>query len=92
MPLSRQKNPTLVKPNIKVLSRHGIEDCFTFRMPKGKRLFNSTTLERSVVSSRGLALDESVFNKVLCLEGSVQVNDRSPDQNTKSLSVSAGFD
>ncbi|GFV87184.1 hypothetical protein TNCV_5114021 [Trichonephila clavipes] len=40
MPLSRQKKPTFAKPYIKVLSRHGIEDCSTVRMPKRKRLFN----------------------------------------------------
>ncbi|GFW94547.1 hypothetical protein TNCV_3904571 [Trichonephila clavipes] len=44
MPLSRQKNPTLAKPHIKVLSRHGIEDCFTVRMPKGKGIFNAYML------------------------------------------------
>ncbi|GFT36942.1 hypothetical protein TNCV_174981 [Trichonephila clavipes] len=36
MPLSRQKNPTFVKPHIKVFPRHGVEDCFTVRMPKEK--------------------------------------------------------
>ncbi|GFT22848.1 hypothetical protein TNCV_1856761 [Trichonephila clavipes] len=41
MPPSRQKNPTFVMPHIKVLSRHGIEDCFTVQMPKGKRLFSA---------------------------------------------------
>ncbi|GFS89883.1 uncharacterized protein TNCV_4839701 [Trichonephila clavipes] len=40
MRLSRMKKPTFVKPHIQVLSRHGIEDCVTVRMPKRKRLFN----------------------------------------------------
>ncbi|GFW91469.1 hypothetical protein TNCV_3376341 [Trichonephila clavipes] len=45
MPLSRQKKPTFAKPHIKVLSRHGIEDCSTVRMPKRKRLFFDCALE-----------------------------------------------
>ncbi|GFX27775.1 hypothetical protein TNCV_2614351 [Trichonephila clavipes] len=41
MPLSRMKKPTFVKPHIQVLSRHGIEDSVTIRMPKRQRLFNA---------------------------------------------------
>ncbi|GFX81833.1 hypothetical protein TNCV_2570331 [Trichonephila clavipes] len=44
MPPSRLKKPTFVMPHIKVLSRHGIEDCFTVQIPKGKRLFNAYSL------------------------------------------------
>ncbi|GFY05019.1 hypothetical protein TNCV_561511 [Trichonephila clavipes] len=40
MPLSRMKKPTFTKPHIQVLSRQGIEDCVTVRMPKRQRLSN----------------------------------------------------
>ncbi|GFX18991.1 RNase H domain-containing protein [Trichonephila clavipes] len=39
MPLSRMKKPTFIKLHIQVLSKHGIEDCVTVRMPKRQRLF-----------------------------------------------------
>ncbi|GFV22904.1 hypothetical protein TNCV_167691, partial [Trichonephila clavipes] len=40
MPLGRMEN-TFVMPSIIESHNMGIEDCFTVRMPKGKRLFNA---------------------------------------------------
>ncbi|GFT37794.1 adhesion G protein-coupled receptor B2 [Trichonephila clavipes] len=61
MPLSRMKKPTFVKPHIQVLSRHGIEDCVTVRMPKRKRLFNDMASDDQVILALGFAAKGCFF-------------------------------